>query len=142
MVAKSPLGLAPMSTPLGELFMFTVDGPHLSLSERRYLLDWVVRPALRTVPGVADVNALGGMVKTYSVTPDADAMVTLGVSTDDLLRAIGIPLNMYTVMFAIGRMPGWIANWRELLEHNQRISRPRQIYTGETTRPFVPLAQR
>ena len=59
-----------------------------------------------------------------------------------LLRAIGIPLNMYPVMFAIGRMPGWIANWRELLEHNQRISRPRQIYTGETTRSFIPLAQR
>ena len=59
-----------------------------------------------------------------------------------LLRAIGIPLNMYTVMFAIGRMPGWSANWRALLEHNQRISRPRQIYTGETTRSFVPLAQR
>ncbi len=59
-----------------------------------------------------------------------------------LLRAIGIPLNMYTVMFAMGRMPGWIANWRELLEHNQRISRPRQIYTGENTRSFVPLAQR
>ncbi len=59
-----------------------------------------------------------------------------------LLRAIGIPLNMYTVMFAMGRMPGWIANWRELLEHNQRISRPRQIYTGENSRSFVPLAQR
>ncbi len=59
-----------------------------------------------------------------------------------LLRAIGIPLNMYTVMFAIGRMPGWIANWRELHEHGQRISRPRQIYTGEKARPFVPLAQR
>jgi citrate synthase len=59
-----------------------------------------------------------------------------------LLRAIGIPLNMYTVMFAIGRMPGWISNWRELLEHKQRLSRPRQIYTGETTRSFVPLAQR
>jgi citrate synthase len=59
-----------------------------------------------------------------------------------LLRAIGIPLNMYTVLFAIGRMPGWIANWRELLEHNQRISRPRQIYTGEAIRQFVPLAKR
>ncbi len=59
-----------------------------------------------------------------------------------LLRAIGIPLNMYTVMFAIGRMPGWIANWKELHEHGQRISRPRQIYTGETTRSFVPLAKR
>lgn len=59
-----------------------------------------------------------------------------------LLRAIGIPLNMYTVMFAIGRMPGWIANWKELHDHNQRISRPRQIYTGETTRQFVPLTER
>jgi citrate synthase len=59
-----------------------------------------------------------------------------------LLRAIGIPLNMYTVMFAIGRMPGWIANWKELLQHNQRISRPRQIYTGSTKRPFVPMDER
>lgn len=59
-----------------------------------------------------------------------------------LLRAIGIPLNMYTVMFAIGRMPGWISNWRELLEHDQRISRPRQIYTGEAERKFIPLEKR
>ncbi len=59
-----------------------------------------------------------------------------------LLRAIGIPLNMYTVMFAIGRMPGWIANWKELHDHKLRISRPRQIYTGATARPFVPIAAR
>ncbi len=59
-----------------------------------------------------------------------------------LLRAIGIPLNMYTVMFAIGRMPGWITNWRELLEHKQRISRPRQIYTGNTTRSYIPIEER
>lgn len=58
------------------------------------------------------------------------------------LRAIGIPLNMYTVMFAIGRMPGWISNWRELHEHDQRISRPRQIYTGHGERSFVPLRER
>jgi citrate synthase len=59
-----------------------------------------------------------------------------------LLRAIGIPLNMYTVMFAIGRMPGWIANWKELHDHKLRISRPRQIYTGATIRPFVPMSER
>jgi len=59
-----------------------------------------------------------------------------------LLRAIGIPLNMYTVMFSIGRMPGWIANWKELLDHKQRISRPRQIYTGENRRPYVSLIER
>jgi citrate synthase len=59
-----------------------------------------------------------------------------------LLRAIGIPLDMFTVMFAIGRMPGWISNWRELLAHDQRISRPRQIYTGQALRSFVPLQKR
>jgi citrate synthase len=59
-----------------------------------------------------------------------------------LLRAIGIPVNMFTVMFAIGRMPGWIANWREMLSHNQRICRPRQIYTGETLPPYEPIGRR
>ena len=59
-----------------------------------------------------------------------------------LLRAIGIPLDMFTVMFAIGRMPGWISNWRELLAHKQRISRPRQIYTGQALCSFVPPEKR
>jgi citrate synthase len=59
------------------------------------------------------------------------------------LKAIGIPLEMFTVMFAIGRLPGWIANWRELAENPEsRIHRPRQIYTGATTRDFVPMADR
>jgi cobalt-zinc-cadmium resistance protein CzcA len=81
-------GLAPMSTPLGEMYMFTVDSPQLSLSERRYLLDWVIRPALRTVPGVADVNTLGGLVKSYSISPRADAMLALGVTIEDLAAAL------------------------------------------------------
>ncbi len=81
-------GLAPMSTPLGEMYMFTVDSPELSLTERRYLLDWVIRPALRTVPGVADVNALGGLVKTYSIAPRADAMLALDITTGDLSAAL------------------------------------------------------
>jgi citrate synthase len=59
-----------------------------------------------------------------------------------LLRAIGIPLDMYTVMFAMGRMPGWIANWRELHDQNLRITRPRQIYTGAKERSFIPLEER
>ncbi|VGO21606.1 citrate synthase [Pontiella sulfatireligans] len=59
-----------------------------------------------------------------------------------LLRAIGIPVNMFTVLFAIGRMPGWIANWREMHEQSLRISRPRQIYTGEPLRSYVPMQQR
>ncbi len=60
-----------------------------------------------------------------------------------IMRAIGIPLEMFTVMFAIGRMPGWIANYREVLEDpSARIYRPRQIYTGETLRHYVPLDER
>ncbi len=60
-----------------------------------------------------------------------------------IMRAIGIPLNMFTVLFAIGRIPGWIANWREVhLNPKARIYRPRQIYTGETARDYVPVQQR
>jgi cobalt-zinc-cadmium resistance protein CzcA len=81
-------GLAPMSTPLGDMFMFTVDNDELDLEEKRFLVDWVIRPALRTVPGVADVNALGGFVKTYQVKPRRDAMVRLGVDNDAIVMAL------------------------------------------------------
>ncbi len=60
-----------------------------------------------------------------------------------LLRAIGIPINMFTVMFAIGRMPGWIAQWKEMLESpDLKISRPRQIYTGPEKQAYVPIDKR
>jgi citrate synthase len=60
-----------------------------------------------------------------------------------IMRAIGIPVDMFTVMFAIGRMPGWIANYKEVMEDpDSRISRPRQIYTGSTLRNYQPLQQR
>ncbi len=60
-----------------------------------------------------------------------------------VLRAMGIPTNMFTVMFAIGRLPGWIAQWREdSLDPNRRISRPRQIYTGENQRDYIPISER
>jgi citrate synthase len=59
-----------------------------------------------------------------------------------LYRAMGIPTNMFTVMFALGRLPGWIAHWKEMREHAARINRPRQIYTGPTRSPWVPLDQR
>ena len=59
-----------------------------------------------------------------------------------IMRAIGIPLDMFTVMFAIGRMPGWIANWKEVWEGQSRIYRPRQIYTGPVERSYVPVGQR
>ncbi|MBN2145419.1 MAG: citrate synthase [Candidatus Aureabacteria bacterium] len=59
-----------------------------------------------------------------------------------LLRAMGIPNEMFTVLFAIGRIPGWIAHWKEVLEQGEKISRPRQIYTGHTIRDYVPMKNR
>ena len=80
-------GLAPISTPLSEMFMFTLEGPQ-SLSEKRRVLDWTIRPALRTVPGVADVNSLGGYAETFEVAPDSAALAAAGLSTADLAAAI------------------------------------------------------
>ncbi|PKN65243.1 MAG: citrate (Si)-synthase [Deltaproteobacteria bacterium HGW-Deltaproteobacteria-15] len=60
-----------------------------------------------------------------------------------VLRAMGIPLNMFTVMFAIGRLPGWITQWKESIDDPEgKLHRPRQVYTGETKRDFVPLEER
>lgn len=59
-----------------------------------------------------------------------------------ILRAIGIPLNMFTVIFALGRTSGWLAHWHEMIGDASRIGRPRQLYTGYDTRDFVPLNQR
>jgi cobalt-zinc-cadmium resistance protein CzcA len=81
-------GLAPLSTPLGDMFMFTVEGDNYTLSERRKLLDWVIRPALRTVPGVADVNALGGFVQAWQVIPRDAAMVASGVTMEEIADAL------------------------------------------------------
>ncbi|WP_266205139.1 citrate synthase [Pontibacter kalidii] len=59
-----------------------------------------------------------------------------------IYRAIGIPTDMFTVMFALGRLPGWIAQWKEMRENKEPIGRPRQIYTGETKRDYVPVEKR
>ncbi len=60
-----------------------------------------------------------------------------------VLRTMGIPTNMFTVMFAIGRLPGWIAQWKEdVADPEMKISRPRQIYTGEQIRDYVPISKR
>ena len=81
-------GMAPVTTPLGEMYMFTIEADGMTLEERRTLLDWVIRPALRAVPGVADVNALGGKVHSFEVVPDPVKLAALGVSTAQLKSAI------------------------------------------------------
>ena len=59
-----------------------------------------------------------------------------------IYRALGIPTDMFTVMFALGRLPGWIAQWREMRLRNEPIGRPRQVYIGETERSFIPVSER
>ena len=74
--------------------------------------------------------------KSRNLYPNVDFYTGL------IYQAMGIPLNMFTVMFTIGRMPGWLAHWSELLEQGQPIARPRQIYTGEPERDYVPIDKR
>jgi len=59
-----------------------------------------------------------------------------------ILRALGIPVNMFTVIFAMGRMPGWIANWKEVHDTDSSLYRPRQVYVGQSERPYVPMGAR
>ena len=80
-------GLAPISTPLSDVLMFTVEGP-LDLVAKRTLLDWTIRPALRTLAGVADVNSLGGHAQTFDVRPDPVALASAGLTVADLRAAI------------------------------------------------------
>lgn len=80
-------GMAPISTPLSDMYMFTLEGPQ-DVAEKRRVLDWIIRPALRTVPGVADVNALGGYVETFEIAPDNAALAAAGLSTADIAAAI------------------------------------------------------
>lgn len=81
-------GLAPITTPLGEVFMFTVEGEGYSLEQRRTILDWTIRPALRTLPGVADVNSLGGLARSFEIVPDHTALAARGISFAALQQAV------------------------------------------------------
>lgn len=76
-------GMAPITTPLGEAYMFTIEG-NLTQKEKRSLLDFTIRPALRGAKGVADVNALGGEARVITVVPDVMAMGSLGITLSDL----------------------------------------------------------
>jgi citrate synthase len=60
-----------------------------------------------------------------------------------IYKAMGFPAKMFTVLFALGRLPGWIAQWREMIaDPDTKIGRPRQVYVGHTERPYVPIDQR
>ncbi|MBX9942889.1 MAG: CusA/CzcA family heavy metal efflux RND transporter [Reyranella sp.] len=77
-------GLAPIVTPLAEMVMFTIESETMTAQEKRSLVDWTLRPALRGVQGVADVNVLGGFVRTFEVVPSPPAMAARGITTEML----------------------------------------------------------
>jgi cobalt-zinc-cadmium resistance protein CzcA len=81
-------GLSPISTPLSDVFMFTIEGEGLTLEQKRTLLDWTIRPALRGLPGVADVNVLGGRARTFEVSPDPAALAAAGLTAQAIVDAI------------------------------------------------------
>ena len=81
-------GLAPITTPLGEMYMYRIKGTDYSNSELRAIQDFVIRPRLRTVDGVADVNSLGGEVRAFEVIPDPQSLVRFGLGLDDLQKAL------------------------------------------------------
>ena len=81
-------GLAPITTPLGEIFMYRIKGEGYSNQELRALQDWVIRPRLRTVDGAADVNSLGGEVRAFEVVPEPQRLAEQGLSLNDLEHAL------------------------------------------------------
>jgi len=81
-------GLAPITTPLGEVLMFTIESDTLDLMQKRTLLDWVINKRIRSIDGVADTNALGGYVKTYEIVPDFAKMKLYKISMQSLQKML------------------------------------------------------
>ncbi len=85
-------GMAPIVTPLSDIFMFTIDG-NITEIEKRQLLDFVIRPQLRMISGVADVNSIGGFSRAFVIVPDFNDMARLGISISDLESAVRVNLR-------------------------------------------------
>ncbi len=85
-------GMAPIVTPLSDIFMFTIDG-NITEIEKRQLLDFVIRPQLRMISGVADVNSIGGFSRAFVIVPDFNDMARLGISISDLEAAVRVNLR-------------------------------------------------
>jgi citrate synthase len=101
--------------------------PHLGFND----------PLLEIAKGLEEVALKDEYFLSKKLYPNVDFYSGI------LYKAMGIPTNMFTVMFALGRLPGWIAHWKEMVDDpTTKIGRPRQIYTGETTRRYQPIEKR
>jgi citrate synthase len=93
-------------------------------------------PVLEIAKGLEEAALSDDYFKERKLYPNVDFYSGI------IYRALGIPTEMFTVMFALGRLPGWMAQWKEMREGGEPIGRPRQIYTGHTSRPFVSIENR
>jgi citrate synthase len=93
-------------------------------------------PVLEIAKGLEEAALSDDYFKERKLYPNVDFYSGI------IYRALGIPTDMFTVMFALGRLPGWMAQWKEMREGGEPIGRPRQIYTGNTLRKFVPIENR
>ncbi|MGI9283890.1 MAG: citrate synthase [Pseudomonadales bacterium] len=96
----------------------------------------LVDPVLDIAKEMEEVALNDDYFKSRGLYPNVDFYSGI------IYKALGIPAEMFTVMFALGRLPGWIAHWKEMTEEGQPIGRPRQIYVGETERDFVAIGKR
>jgi citrate synthase len=93
-------------------------------------------PVLDIARGLAEVALSDEYFKSRNLYPNVDFYSGI------IYRALGVPVPMFTVMFALGRLPGWIAQWKEMRQGKEPISRPRQLYIGKTHRPYVEASKR
>ena len=142
---KDIMGLHTTRSRTISLQAYYMDASEISNNEYRQFVNWVrdsiAREKLYRRQSGDDaeqwVNVPDDFFKERKLYPNVDFYS--GV----IYRAMGIPTDMFTVMFALGRLPGWIAHWIEMhRDGDGRIGRPRQIYMGETVRPYIPMDQR
>ncbi|MDO6737565.1 citrate synthase [Wenyingzhuangia sp. 2_MG-2023] len=93
-------------------------------------------PVLDVARGLSEAALNDEYFKSRNLYPNVDFYSGI------IYRALGIPVEMFTVLFAMGRLPGWIAQWKEMRENKEPIGRPRQLYIGETLRPYVAIEER
>ena len=93
-------------------------------------------PVLDVARGLSEAALNDEYFKSRNLYPNVDFYSGI------IYRALGIPVEMFTVLFAMGRLPGWIAQWKEMRENNEPIGRPRQLYVGETLRPYTSISDR
>ena len=96
----------------------------------------VVDPVLEIAKKLEKVALEDEYFKSRNLYPNVDFYSGI------IYRALGIPTDMFTVMFALGRLPGWIAQWKEMRENHEPIGRPRQVYTGANARTYVNIENR